>query len=99
MGWGKARGLQSHVHWNRQGRRCGGLVPFQAKSFASLAKMPAKEWRAPIYVGLCTIYSDVASQSWRITHASNRRKDYRFKWAKGQESWDAVVDFCSKKYK
>jgi hypothetical protein len=59
--------------------------------------MPKLEKVPPIYLGTCTIYTDVGRRLWRACEASNPRHDVKFPWKRGsitKEKWHKCVQWC-----
>jgi hypothetical protein len=59
--------------------------------------MPKLEKVPPIYLGTCTIYTDVGNRKWRACEARNPRHDVGFAWKCGsstKENWQRCVQWC-----
>ena len=70
--------------------------PVKAADFKS-HPMPKLEKIPPIFLGSCTIYTDVGRRLWRAVEASNRRYDVKFPWKCGavtKENWHKCVQWC-----
>ena len=70
--------------------------PVKAADFKS-HPMPKLEKIPPIFLGSCTIYTDVGRRLWRAVEASNRRCDVKFPWKCGavtKENWHRCVQWC-----
>ena len=66
-------------------------MPKKAPSMPPLAK------NSPVYIGTCTVYTDVNKRQWRAVAASNRRRDVKFNWKSGSEtaeSWKRCLQWC-----
>ena len=71
--------------------------PSKAADFKS-PPMPKLQKAPPIFLGTCTIYTDVGRKQWRACEASNRRKDVKFHWKDGaltKDQWQKCVQWCS----
>ena len=59
--------------------------------------MPKLEKALPIFVGTCTIYTDVTRRQWRAIEASKSRKDIKIRCNDGSrtnEQWQKLVQRC-----
>ncbi len=77
-------------------KRVMKAMPVNKKDIKS-HPMPKLEKAPPIYLGTCTVYTDVGSREWRACEARNPRHDVGLAWKCGsstKESWQRCVQWC-----